>query len=92
MINIKTASSIIAGVTVVGVSLQQIITRTRKSEAEVEIEVETHEVVVFGSTQTAFDKAQDVISDRMLTGYYDDKTDADAHYDFTILFNTYLTQ
>lgn len=92
MINIRHAASAVAAVAVAGVTVQQIITRTRKDA--VNTETPTTIVDSIGEACSAqfiaFNKAQDVISDRMLSGYYDDKTNDVAHHDFQILYTNFL--
>lgn len=96
-INIKLAASIAAGVTVAGATAHQII-RLRKTEAlisEFNDSVDAYNAAmetVMSPTLKAFNQAQDVISDRMLSGYYDDCPDDVARHDFQILYNNFLTK
>jgi hypothetical protein len=86
MINIKTATYIAAVVAAVGASSHQFITRARKDSRVVEIETT---IVNSASPALAFNLAQDLISERMLSGHYDDKSDAEARQDFQSLFTFY---
>ena len=40
----------------------------------------------------AFDEAQTILTDRMLAGYYDDKTDAEYQHDFEVVYANFLNK
>ena len=89
MINIKTAATIVAGVTVAASSIHQMIVHARK-DAKTPVE---EAVEAFYSPEfIAFNKAQTIVSDRMLAGYYDDKTDAEYQADFNVVYANFLTK
>jgi phosphoglycerate dehydrogenase-like enzyme len=93
MKNIKFAATAIVAVAVAGVSVKNIVTRAKQEKMVSEtLEVIDNAVVDFAFAEiVAFNKAQDEVTDRMLAGYYDDKTDAEAQHDFAVLYANYLS-
>lgn len=84
---IKIAASAAAAVTVAGVSIQSVrIHRQKKAMTDIESKIESF----YSPEFIAFNKAQDIVSDRMLAGYYDDKPDSDARDDYIVLYVNFL--
>jgi hypothetical protein len=94
MINIKAAASLFATVTVAAVSAQKIVSRIKTEKTIKDFrEAVDNAVIDFRSAEViAFDKAQDLITERMLSGYYDEKSDAEAQHDFAVLYANFLTK
>lgn len=87
MINIKTAAATVAaGVAVAGATVYTIRLRKENAKTDVEKAVESF----YSPEFIAFNKAQDIVSDRMLSGYYDDKPDSEARDDYIVLYVNFL--
>ena len=85
--NIKLAASAVAAVAVTGVTIQSVrIHRQKKAMTDIESNIESF----YSPEFIAFNKAQDIVSDRMLAGYYDDKPDSDARDDYIVLYVNFL--
>ncbi|MGB4819117.1 MAG: hypothetical protein WBP33_08375 [Saprospiraceae bacterium] len=85
--NIKLAASAVAAVAVTGVTIQSVrIHRQKKAMTDIESKIESF----YSPEFIAFNKAQDIVSDRMLAGYYDDKPDSDARDDYIVLYVNFL--
>lgn len=89
MINIKiAAASVLAGVAVAGATVQTINLRKKNAKTDVEKAVESF----YSPEFIAFNKAQDVVSERMMAGYYDDKPDSEARDDYIVLYVNFLNK
>jgi hypothetical protein len=66
------------------------IAADRRTKKMIKEEIETAVEAFESSELIAFNRAQDEVSDRMLAGYYDDKTDDDYRLDFQLLYTNYL--
>lgn len=85
--NIKLAASAVAAVAVTGVTIQSVrIHRQKKAMTDIESKIESF----YSPEFIAFNKTQDIVSDRMLAGYYDDKPDSDARNDYIVLYVNFL--
>ena len=85
--NIKLAASAAAAVVVAGASIQSVrIHRQKKTMTDIESKIESF----YSPEFIAFNKAQDIVSDRMLAGYYDDKPDSEARDDYIVLYVNFL--
>ena len=89
MINIKTAAATIAAVAVVGVSVRQYVSRTPKTKTTV---VEQAVKSFYSAEFIAFNKAQDVLSARTLSGAYDDMTDAQVFAEYNVIYANFLNK
>lgn len=89
MINIKTAATIVVGVAVTASSAKEMISRYRESK---KTPVEKAVEAFYSPEFIAFNKAQTILSDRMLDGYYDDKTDEQYQADFNVVYANFLNK
>lgn len=84
---VKIAASAVAAVAVTGVTIQSVrVHRQKKAMTDVEKAVESF----YSPEFIAFNKAQNIVSDRMLAGYYDDKPDSEARDDYIVLYVNFL--
>lgn len=88
MINIKHAATTIAAVVVAGAAVKGYITRTRKSVNPIEEAIKNF----YSPEFIAFNKAQDVSSDRMLSGFYDDVSDDQVRAEFAVIYANFLSK
>lgn len=91
MINIKAAASLFAAAAVTATTIQKIVNhrKVEKMVEELYEEIDKFGTIVSPEIQ-AFHLAQDVLSDRMLAGYYDDKTDEQVRHDYDVLYANFL--
>lgn len=93
--NMQSAVKIAAGVAFAAASVHSII-RARKNEKIVSefneaVDAYSNAVKDLRSPEMiAFDQAQTILTDRMLAGYYDDKSDADYQRDYDVLYANFL--
>lgn len=87
MPNIKfIATAAAATAAVAGATIYTIRSRQESAKTDVEKAVESF----YSPEFIAFNKAQDIVSDRMLAGYYDDKPDSEARDDYIVLYVNFL--
>ncbi len=87
MPNIKfIATATAAAAAVTGAALYTVRARKEAAKTDVEKAVEAF----YSPEFIAFNKAQDIVSERMLSGYYDDKPDSDARDDYIVLYANFL--
>lgn len=82
--NIKTAASSIAAVAAVVGAAAKTIHHRKMSEPI----TTTKDTTVLKDEWIAFEAADRTISARLLSGYYDEETDAKIREDFAVIFNT----
>lgn len=93
--NIKTVATTATTVVAAGVAVGTVVKGIRLHRANRVQHIDTPVTVVKtngNSMADAFTAAQNEISDRVLLGFYDDKSDEVVKNDFTILFNTHLNK
>lgn len=89
MPNIKfIASAVAASAAVAGATAYTIRLRKESAKTDVEKAVESF----YSPEFIAFNKAQDIVSERMLSGYYDDKPDSEARDDYIVLYVNFLNK